>query len=370
MKIGIITFHWNFNYGANLQAFALSETLKKMGHIPVFINYRPAVLEHNQTLPWGIRSGKFYYNIYRRFHFRCFQSLRLSSTRRLHDSAECKKASESCDALIAGSDVIWDMDFYGEFASPYLLDFGDPNRQILIAFSPSMSKRQSLKQINQNPYYQNFSKLIKRFHHISVRDNFSRLSLIDQFGIDPRITCDPTLLISSFPAPRMLINLPKRYVLFYWFKTELPVLPALICQARAKFNLPIVFIYCGQNIIDFRHPKTIPEHDILVSRASPLQWIDLFRRAHFVITDSFHGTIFSLKSMRPFLAQCHVGNGMGKVSDLLFRYGLENRLLPHNDVSPDARLFRYDTADLEHAIARANSHARESREFLERALQS
>jgi hypothetical protein len=95
MRAGILTFHYAYNYGAVLQAYALQETLHQMGVDPVIVDYRsPAIEAHNRGR--GIRSGRFLTVIPMRKRFDTFRKNHFSRTKCIKDREGLIKETKDC----------------------------------------------------------------------------------------------------------------------------------------------------------------------------------------------------------------------------------------------------------------------------------
>ncbi|MEN2383780.1 MAG: polysaccharide pyruvyl transferase family protein [Gloeotrichia echinulata DEX184] len=219
-KIGIITYHFTINYGASLQAYALSNFLQKHGYDVEFIDYRP------KSIVW--EQKKFLYPK------RCLlnPSLILESTKkiitmntfvekhiklsqkRFDNSKSLKEHKHAYDIVICGSDEIWNVNYGNRgLDTPYFLDFISGKDARKVSYAPSFGSTKTL-----GLHKEEIFNLLKDFQAISVRDNNS-LSLVNQYDLDvPNITkvVDPTFLVNY----EDIMKIPSgnnKYILVYGF---------------------------------------------------------------------------------------------------------------------------------------------------------
>ena len=320
MKIGIITHHYINNYGAFLQAFALQQTLislcpeaevivvnyivtkhQIMNTRPLLVNFqlmrlllrRPDVLTGNwHQLMQFVRSRKL-----------------------LHCSARVRTAQEinrlNCDVIIIGSDEVWSVDSVS--TDPVKFGLGITSR--LISYAPSVGA--------PSRHVHGFvSEGLSRFSAISVRDR-STFDLVTSHGIDSAETVlDPTFLY-EFPSAQSepLRSLRQPYILVYQCELGPEQVRHIRYMAQAA-GLKIVGGGCYAHWFD-----------IALLDVSPFDWVELFRAARYVITGTYHGTIFAIKSKCQFIAAPSYANRIAKISDLLNELGLGDRIVNDKDAS-------------------------------------
>ena len=203
MKIGIMTFHHTTNYGATLQAYALSRALELWGNTVEIIDYRPkgAVSFYvRQLLP--IRNKRlewnriFYKHIAKAFRMRNFlhSSLNLSQLKCYSQAglSEIFKTS-NYDAVITGSDQVWCLDTkFRKFDPSYFLDFFRASDGCLkVSYAPSVGETKSFKEKRET-----IRSLLKEFDYVSVRDHHSASVIQKECDIASRKVLDPTFLVN------------------------------------------------------------------------------------------------------------------------------------------------------------------------------
>lgn len=311
MKIGIMTFWWsNDNYGQLLQCYALQQYLREQGHEPFLIRYdprtdiKPVSLFRKIIKAFNIKNlinfiaNKAKSRIYKRRVFldkenklRKFDEFRreyiFQSEKVYLSYYELQKDPPEADCYIVGSDQVWN--FYKmplasckNIIHAYFLDFGRKSTK-KIAYAASWGKTE----IPEN-FIAEITPLLKQFDYISVREE-SGLDICKKCGIqNAEFRCDPTLLLSRNHYQNLCqsesTNLSHRkYILIYrlWNSCNFPIKKIFKWAKINNFEI----IYITANGLSDSYKKrcpTIPE------------WIALIANAEYVITNSFHGSLFSL----------------------------------------------------------------------------
>jgi exopolysaccharide biosynthesis predicted pyruvyltransferase EpsI len=313
MKIGIITFHWATNYGAILQAYALQTYLKKSGHDVFIINYRPK--QHKKTLIKCFLTPHLYLYFPRLKEFIKEQKLEKFRKKYLRETIlyesldELKTNSPELDIYICGSDQIWNPYFTtmgeGNSTSTYFLDFGS-NEVIRIAYAVSFGCEDYPEKAETIA-----KKYIHNFNAISVREN-SGIQIVTKLGFTNAIKLpDPTLLLScddyNFEIQNLLPN-EKRAVV-YILRKETENIKSVVSHLQNDFRI--------DTIDESLNPDSVES------------WINKIRNSSLVITNSFHGMVFSLIFHVPFIIILSngVSSGMNdRFYSLLSILNLEHRI--------------------------------------------
>lgn len=296
MKIGLLTVHCSTNPGASLQAYALSKTIQCMGGNVLLIDYRPfyfisemdgAKKKRNTfcvknavgTMLFGRRLRKEYKA------YIAFEDHYLPPKTRRYDSLEELNANiPECDAFICGSDQIW---------NPVHTHY-DPTMELSFAKRagiPCYSYAASIGQDVLNENDLDFLRInLKGFNAISVREDSAKSILEKTLGINNvKRHIDPTLLLDISEwrkiASNAHITIKSKYILFYPLADNAIISP-LLKAIKKKYNLPIVAIS--------RHIKKDPSVDFQMRMFTPNDFVDLIDHAEYVVTNSFHGCVFSL----------------------------------------------------------------------------
>lgn len=369
MKVGIITFHWVSNYGAVLQCVALQRAIKRLGHEPFVIDFRPA-----QDRPRRLWRGWRYQGSYARGITRRLVQLRHGSEvdRRFADFREstmrltnpcfsAKDVDHECrrldlGALVTGSDQVW----HFNRDAVYFLSWNGSDRYRRIAYAPSCASE------DQDP-----SKLdeiagrLSGIHAISVRDSASERLIGRVAGRSPTVVADPTLIAD--PITAVGDSAPDSgkgdYVLVYTIG-DVPVaqLRKAVRVMKERFGVgrAVSIVSSSQS------PRTGGEADEVVFNASPEEWVALIRGSHALLTDSFHGCLFAMKHDRPFLGFYTEAIRAPRLLDLAQRYAVSESISSIAELTARAAAMS-DGLSSETKIRMA-AHVEQSIGYLKKAL--
>ena len=332
MKIGILTFHCARNYGAVLQAYALQKTLEKIdsANSVEFIDYQPTYITNGymnfKISPFTLKTfiaGLFHYHSRRTRHskFSIFERelLTVSSQTTLDGSISENKY----DAVVCGSDQIWNPRITKGFDKTFFCDFvsGDNNcKKIAYAASFGVNKltKTEVKQL---------AKLVDNFDYVSMRE-LEGVSLIDKLFVKNEIvkTLDPTLLLDKdqWSSLAILPVLKEPYLLVYRMDGNDKLIEDAYFIAQ-QMNLKIVEITYGRSL-----KKIFSQRHKIITMAGPREFIGLIKNADFVLTNSFHGTVFSIIFQKYFLTY-PVGHLSSRMTSLLDTLGLSGRFITGDD---------------------------------------
>lgn len=331
MKIGIITFHNSNNYGALLQAIALQTKLRYLGHEVKIINY---ICENKRDIYKVINISKSKsitqnfrqvidspFKLIKKIKADKFIEEKLNLTEDIFTkSDQIKKANLNYDMYICGSDQIWNYE-NTKFDKTYFLDFVENNKKKM-----SYAASFGLNEI-EDIYKNDYKKLLNEIEYMSVREETGRdiiKSIIDK---ECEVVLDPTLILSKNEWNKILqdntINGYKKkfekYILVYTLHCTKEIVE-IAEQLSEKTKLKIVNINANgtKDIIRGLRNNIIP---------SPLEFVKLINDAEYIITDSFHGTVFSLNLNKEFFVYLKPGlKNHSRIENILGKCGLENRI--------------------------------------------
>ena len=329
-KIGLITTQNVNNYGAALQCYALYYRLQKYGKVNV-INY------DNQFIGKSMELLRFSFNT--RGFLSCLKDLlRIRSRKRAIDNFKIfqkdnfqitepmKKEdlislSESYDYFIAGSDQIWNPNCISSDSKidpTYFLNFGT-KKTIMSSYASSIGDYKFNEEEKDE-----IKKYLLNFKRISVREADSQNYLGKLLGLDVEHVCDPTLLLNKNEYIKLLKgkNIKKiydKYILVYSV-CRTPSIKSFATQKAKELGLPI--IYVDQD--PFFNIKAAYK----IKDAGPYEFIYYIMNSSYVITDSFHGTCFSLifeKNFNSLTDNPNISNN--RIFSLLDGLDLSNRIV-------------------------------------------
>lgn len=337
MKVGVITFHSAHNFGASLQTWALQRVLKNHGMEASVINYHPSVIDDlynplkgKYGLEKKIAEFKLRfqnpdslkrYKKYTGFIRRNFNLLGDFST-----YEELKEAKLDLDAYIVGSDQVWNSEHIGGFDPAYFLDFVKPG-PLKISYAASIG-RDFLLPI----YHEQIRKSLESFTAISVREKSAKEPVQNLTTKEVDVVLDPTLLLEreEYDAIKTMPNIKEKYIFVYMMEHN-PEVVAFANKVSNATGLPIVQ----------RRPNKIFKNEIASCYTSdPGDFLGLIENAEYVITNSFHGTVFSIIYEKPFVSMLHSNTGSRTV-DLLKALKLESHLLYKPEEFEDFSMFEF-----------------------------
>jgi len=329
MLLKTITCHDVYNYGASLQAYALMKYLQKLGHDVEIINYKPNYLSKHYNL-FAVNNSAWNTNIIikaiylivkfpgrllslqRKHNFDRFTKkyLKLTPIRYLSNE-HLKESLPIADIYICGSDQIWNCLFENGKDPAFYLDFV-PDDKRKISYAASFAIKQIPKQSI------NFvKKKINNIDCISVREN-SGIEILESLGIHRGIqVVDPVFLLDGVEWDHLCkYQMNEKYLLVYDFdKNDLVKKIAIKIAQEKKLK-----IYCVNNYKCKYADKNFQFADTEM-------FISLIKNAEFVISNSFHGTAFSIIFEKNFCVVNRNENINARMFDLLASLEIGKRLV-------------------------------------------
>lgn len=345
MKIGIITY-WitRSNYGTVLQNYALQTFLRSFGFetflirtdIPLGcsrLDYYKSLLQKNGFFSLiSYFKSRLFCKIARRIssenknddkrNLSDFVVKNLNPTKIFRSLSELESDCPMADIYIAGSDQVWNT--YGE-------NYNTVSEQIkayLLSFAPDSAKKISCAaSFGKNSLAVEFENLFKQelseFDFISCRER-SGVEICKRLGFEnAELQQDPTMILSSDEYKKIASKslVPKNpYILLYLLGNDTDFSTRRLKQFAKKKNLEVVYVPANEaQKINF-HKKTFPTVE---------EWLGLYENASAVVTNSFHGTVFSLIFNKPFLSVHQTGKFEDqnvRIDSLLEDFGLKNRI--------------------------------------------
>lgn len=354
MKIAILTQPLHSNYGGILQAYAMQHVLRRMGHDPVTVDYRDVWFkklrsEAGEHIPLNIRTKRILSTAKRLFLHHVlnkktkllysiwgqdirpkifanlwhFISTNLSISPTINDSTKLRKwaETESPDLWIVGSDQVW-----REKYSPNILDFFLnflPESDTTPAISYAASFGVAENYISAEKFSRCRQLLQNQFRHVTVREREAVDIVRRDFGRqDVRQVLDPTLLLTSEDYRTLIdrADMPKQPIITSYILDPTPDKETLVNAALQHFgigneNLRILY---GEEFDSRRTTERMP---------SVSYWLASIAGANFVVTDSFHGMVFSILFNRPFVVIPNASRGLERFTSLLSPLGLTDRIV-------------------------------------------
>lgn len=373
MKIGIVTFNSAHNYGAVLQAWALQEYLRSEGHDPSIINYRifdidklyrlykPRNPYKNATMNKLVHKAqdlkayqrdKNKYKKYRAFEHFINHTLNTTQPPAMN-FAQLSKREFDFDAMIAGSDQIWN-GVFTKMNPGYFLGFGKPEVK-RISYAASIGK----DEISDVEALQ-FQKFIHNFDYISVREQKAKEQVLRFIDDEVEVVCDPTLLLprSKYDEIKRDPKIDQEYI--YVHNVHLVKvderLNAMAEELSKRTGLPIV-----HNRPDYSFKNECGKF----LDGGPEEFLGWIANARYVLANSFHATVFSMIYHKEFITIPHFQNP-DRMRFFLGELGIGNHLLGLPEELPaDLKDLAIDYDKVEE---RRNKMRERSVAFLKKAL--
>ncbi len=303
MKIGILTFHRANNIGAVLQASALQNFLEEYDDCEI-IDFVPnsnvssfRILKKILHIAKFVATFPFNYLMYKREKkFKDFRNkyFRLSEKTYYGDRDILTRPPEY-DLLISGSDQIFNMELTGNSLA-YYLNFTSDSKKVSYA---SSFGRKNISEAEKKAITSELTK----FDAVSVRERSAGMIIKELINIEPELVVDPVFLITDCWNSRCneKLSLPEKYIFVYSMENT-DVMKNTVLGVKTKYSLPLIFV-SGNN-------------DYSVSFGSadkscgPEEFLRYIRDAEIVVTNSFHGTAFSIIFEKEFICVAHSGRNV------------------------------------------------------------
>lgn len=334
MKVAILTLPLKTNFGGTLQAFALQKVIENMGHQVETINYRDKsnsdfrkILSTAKQMVVSKRK-KYYFTDKQAFaighlHQEFIESHIKYSTE-INTVKELKKhfKKNRFDAVIVGSDQVWRLEYSSRIES-FFLDFLLKNKKIIKAsYAASFGLDEWQYDVEKT---KNIKKCIKSFRSVSVREN-SGISLCESY-LDTKVECvlDPTLLLNKEDYLKLSnLHTSENEGKVFSYILDKNIEKELILHRISKVLNKEVFS---------SQPLKVKKESFLLSSLDDYiyprveNWLHSFQEADFVVTDSFHGTVFSIIFNKPFVSIVNIERGASRFQSLLKLLKLEDRMI-------------------------------------------
>lgn len=382
-KVGIITIVNVNNYGAELQAFATFRKLQLMGYnaeiinylyykdwryidskmsrsfnsmsikgkIIYFAKYRVASFVLNKILPLICKDVK-----QRIANFNSFHQHNTRFSKLYKSMKDLYTDTPIYDVYMVGSDQVWNPNASSSI-EPYFLTFA-PHSALTVSYASSFG----VSKIENNSIANRIKLGLSSIKTISVRES-SGVNLVKELtGRTAQLVCDPTLLLNKSEWTmfmKLVSNMPQRYVLIYQL-SESDAIVKLATRIGKQEQIPVYRI-CKRA---FKVKKDKGVVNIL--NAGPSEFLSLITNASFIITNSFHGTAFSINFDVPFYTVVSAKKkNNNRMESLLDYVGLGKRIVKDDVDITNLPIVGYDVNATQ---LKLKSFRLESEKFLEDAL--
>lgn len=306
-RVGVITMHRVMNVGSVLQAYALCEKLSHLGMDVEIIDYQypnDYHIEKKSTLLKQVRRLLLlpqrikYYVLYKKTvqqqRFAEFYERRMRFSKYFPSREALRLEPPTYDIYLTGSDQVWNhkcMKGDGTF----FFDFVESASKA--SYAASFSSHNIPENLREN-----YASYLKTYKYIGVREE-EAVQLVGSLTNKDAVTvCDPTLLLTrddymKIAADSKLSPSREPYILVYalsYAYNPYPQIEKVANYVKQKLGYKVVYL-CANTVDHYHLGRSI-------TSAGPAEFIDLFLNAKFVVTSSFHGTIFAVNFEVPFIS--------------------------------------------------------------------
>lgn len=363
-RIGIITYHRSQNYGAQLQAYATRTALTQMGHQAEVIDGN-TIGQQKKLFHWNFRNIKGFLGALRnnmvslfcekarRRHFAEFSTQHIGLSTPCPTRAELEQQCRRYDAVITGSDQVWHPQIC-EGDTAFFLDLPLRSEQ-KIAYAPSFGVPDYTEKEAAR-----YMPLINDIGHLSVREQAGQELIRRHTGKEATLVLDPTMLLTRADWEKLALPAPYRkpYLFYFTILDEPPGTDAMVRRIAAQRGLQIVRIGALKDVL---------KRGFINARSKgPREFLGLVRDADFVVTSSFHGTVFSILFEKEFLCVLNNNNRNSRLETLAEQTGLTAQLV--RDVAAYDEQRDYHSPNYETAAQRLRALREHSQNFLREAL--
>lgn len=336
MKIELITRHSVPNYGSLLQSYATQKAIEKMGHTSEIINYT-RYEERDNNLATALLKGKKwdqnfilrqiykiiqtpnYSKMYRQFEK--YRKNFLKETDKIYgDIKELKDDCPQADVYCSGSDQIWGRIGTVDFDETYFLDFVKNKK--CISYASSLGKIELSQELEKN-----MEELLKKYSHILVREKTAKEILLDKNIKNVEQVLDPTFLLRQDEwnelCKKSKIKLNKKYILVYQLHDNKDFNKYAKELAKKK---KLKLLRLSPSLYH------ITRSGKLIYLPTQYDFLNYFANAEYILTDSFHATVFSIIFNKKFIDIMPLNKTGTRIDSILQLLQIENRILKdYND---------------------------------------
>lgn len=344
-KIGLVSPHHDPNCGSMLQAYALAKAIELIGCNAEYISYNTFINKSilQKILFYAVNPGRIANRLkeilkrntiddYSFFHdpafaatiqeYEDFYSKYIPHTSIIYNPDTIKYINGYWKYIV-GSDQTWSPMAYNS-KSINFLDFVKDN-SLKNSYAPSLGTT-----IVPEEYQKFLKKNLSVFNNLSCREETNCRMISNLTGKNVTHVLDPTLLLTPVQWDEISkdVQIPEKYILCY-ILGERKCISEFAKMLGQEKNIPVYYIVT--------RPVYLQKENCL-TRIGPSQFLSLMRSAAYVVTDSFHGAIFSINYNRNFYCFTKRGETIGsndncRVKEVLKDFGLNERLKEYGDMS-------------------------------------
>jgi hypothetical protein len=358
MRVGIVTQPLEMNYGGIVQNWALQQVLMRLGHEPITIdayqrystphylyNYAYSVYRHLLGHDYPPKP-KRYYGALRNKLMGQFIEEHINKTKVMWHYKRSVVKKHHLDAIVVGSDQVWRVGYNYKHIEDMYLRFADGLPLKRVAYAASFGLDEWKYNDEQTV---SCAALAQKMDAISVREPSGIDLCRNHLGVEAECVLDPTLLLEEDEYNCIIdtdweCNEP--YLAVYCLDIT-PVKEKFFKQLAQDRGLCVRYFSAGWK-----------------SKLTIGGWLAMLKNASMVVTDSFHGTVFSVLFNKDFYTLCNPMRGNTRISSFLEQMGLQERMISNTEPAEPSN------SDLNWSNVRSilTAKRKESIDFLSRNL--
>lgn len=369
MKVDIITRHSVPNYGSLLQSYATQKAIEKIGHESEIINYTRYEERYENLANTLIKGKKWDKNIVLRTIYKLIQTPNyarmykkfakyrkefLKETKNEYGNIEeLKENIPEADVYCSGSDQIWGKIGIEDYDQSYFLEFAKGKK--CISYASSFGKTELNEQLNKN-----LDRLLGKYTRILVREDSAKKILNDRNFDNVEQVLDPTLLLSKDEwtelANKSNKKVSEKYVLIYQLHDN-----KLFDKYAEKFakSKKMKLLRISPSLYH------ITRSGKLIYLPTQYDFLKYFLNAEYILTDSFHATVFSIIFNKKFIDVLPSNKTGTRIESILKLLGINNRILQSYE---DMALIEKDI-DYEKVNGRLTEEMKKSLKYFKDAIE-
>ena len=342
MNIGILTFYNTINYGALLQGYALNKKINQLGENCEIVRYeceaitkkeQPMELKNIKNIKDLIKFITLKSSEERKLSkFKEFSNKNIKYSRNLYNKKNVNDLCDDYDLFVVGSDQVWNLNITdGDYT--YFLDFERNNKK-----KNSYAASFGYENVPKN-YEEKSKQYLNEFNNITVREQ-SGSNIIKQLNNkEVPVVLDPTMLLTAEEWNEIsdFNYKEEKYILLYFIHNKKETFK-FARELSKKTGLKLVYISIS--------PKPAFGMDN-IRDASPEEFLGLVKNAEYIITGSFHGTVFSINFNKQFFFEIdkNKGNYNTRIKNLVELLDLEDRAIQDNNCNIE-NIIDYDSVNV------------------------
>lgn len=297
--VGIYGVWFGANYGSVATYYALHEIIRSFGLSVLMIDMPAAKTGAGKPDTHARRFAKAHYHESKRYTLK-----------------DMRELNSKVDTFIMGSDQVWNRGISRGFGFSFYFDFVEPDKK-KIAFSASFGHDRDFCNVQDR---ETISEYMRQFDGISIRETSGVEICKDVYGIDAVRVLDPVFVadrkIFDSLADKAKKKHDGKYMLAYILDPT-PEKRAAVVEVSEKLGLEVVVLLDGRPKDPVKNRQIMDMDDKIVDDITVEDWLNYFRNADFVLTDSCHGISFSLVFETNFIGLANSARGMTRFESLV-----------------------------------------------------